>query len=268
MTTLIHLFTSKNMLRHRWKNPVRLLLISGAILIPLLFGCAMLPRRLLFHPTRLNADSPELTEWPGDDGRPLGYARVVSNPRNVWLLLHGNAGQACDRSYALNSFSAEDSVYIMEYPGYGLREGAPSKSSFNQAAVEAYHNLRRAFPGRPVCVAGESIGSGPACALALESPPPDKIALVVPFDRLDRVAARHVPFLPVRLLLLGNNWDNIRSLRLYPGPVDIFAAREDSIIPAEHAEALAQANPSAKLHVIDGGHNDWPLQREVRFRHP
>ena len=49
---------------------------------------------------------------------------------------------------------------------------------------------------------GESLGSGPACALAAREP--QRVAgvcLVTPFARLADVAAHHYPFLPVRWLL-------------------------------------------------------------------
>ena len=82
------------------------------------------------------------------------------------------------------------------------------------------------------------------------------------------MAAGHAPYLPAGLLLMGSNWDNARSLRDYRGPVEIFAAREDTIIPARHAGALGSAKLGVKLHLIGGGHNDWPLQGEVKFRNP
>jgi pimeloyl-ACP methyl ester carboxylesterase len=111
---------------------------------------------------------------------------------------------------------------------------------------------------------GESIGSGPACALAGEKTLPDKIVLVVPFDKLANVAAQHFPWLPVRLLL-RDNWDNVESLKHYPGPIEIFGAMDDTIIPIEHAKALASQIPSARFIEIPGGHNDWSQQHQVKI---
>ena len=144
----------------------------------------------------------------------------------------------------------------MEYPGYGRRKGTPSNTSFDAAAAEAYGYLRKAFPSTPICVVGESIGSGPACMLATQPQPPDKIVLVVPFDTLKSVASEHFPILPVDLIL-GASWDNIRSLRNYKRPVEVFGAVHDTIIPMAHAKKLAESIPSAIFHSIDGGHNDW-----------
>src|SRR4030095_2842444 len=100
------------------------------------------------------------------------------------------------------------------------------------------------------------MGAGPSSMLARQSTPPAKIVLIVPFDDLKRVAAEHVPWLPVALLL-GTSWNNVEALADYKGPVDIFAARDDVVIPAHHAEALARAVPQARLRMLPGGHNDW-----------
>src|ERR1700677_1402375 len=109
-------------------------------------------------------------------------------------MAHGNGGQAAGRDYVLRRMSKEDSLYVLEYPGYGSREGSPSMESINQAASEAYRLLRARNPNTPVCVLGESLGSGPACMLAGEKIAPEKIMLVVPFDTLANVAAEHFPF--------------------------------------------------------------------------
>ena len=135
----------------------------------------------------------QLTPWL-DGTRTIGYCQVVPNAKTVWLMTHGNAGQAADRDYVLCRMSDEDSLYVLEYPGYGARPGSPGLKSMNEAAAEAYRLLRSQNPQTPVCVIGESIGSGPACSLAREKTPPDKIVLVVPFDSLASVAAERFFF--------------------------------------------------------------------------
>ena len=225
----------------------------------------VLQRKLLYYPSH-HRDSNGLSQWR-HDGRLIGYAREVPSPANVWLLLHGNGGQASDRVYALPCFSSRDAVFILEYPGYGERPGSPSMAAFNAAAREGYQALRSRFPKTPVCVVSESIGSGPASMLAAQPQPPDKIVLISPFDILHRVAAHHFPFLPARLFL-WDNWNNIEALKEYRGPLQIFAARDDSIIPMAHAKALADSKPSASFHLIEGDHNEWATPGRVVIRNP
>jgi uncharacterized protein len=245
------------------KSITALFLLSIALLG--LVGCSSIERKLLFFPTHHPHDN-NLTPWVSN-GEVIGYSRNVESPKNVWLMLHGNGGQASDRLYAMPNFSDEDSVYILEYPGYGSRGGVPSKESFNRAAREAYLFLRETYPHIPVCIASESIGSGPASFLAGLSQPPDKFVLIVPFDRLSSVAEDHFPSILVRLML-KSNWDNIASFSNYKGPVEIFGAESDTIIPVKHAKALANAIPGSKLTIISGGHNDWPDEGRVKIRNP
>ncbi|MFA5265516.1 MAG: hypothetical protein WC378_16985, partial [Opitutaceae bacterium] len=138
-----------------------ILSVVAAVGIVLLVLCrSSIERSLLFYPSHRPGDN-GLAPWIGD-GEIIGYCRKIGSPKNVWLMLHGNGGQASDRAYAFQSFSLEDSVFILEYPGYGGREGVLSKETFNRAAKEAYLLLRKEYPKIPVCVVGESLGSGPA----------------------------------------------------------------------------------------------------------
>ena len=238
-----------------------LLLVCLAPLV--LSGAAC--RQLLYFPTHHSRDN-GLSEWRYQ-GETIGFMRPVENPGNVWLMTHGNGGQASDRAYAIPSFSRDDAVYILEYPGYGQRRGSPSRDAFDRAAKQAYLLLRKMYPTTPVCVVGESIGSGPASYLATVQPPPDKIVLVVPFDKLHRVGQYHYPFLPVRLLL-SDDWDNVAALKGYRGKVEIFGASHDEVIPIPFARALAESRPATVFHEIDGGHNDWATPGRVRIRNP
>jgi uncharacterized protein len=238
---------------------VAILFALYLVLVTVVYFCQ---RSMLFFPTHA-ARSTRLAPWL-DGKRPIGYCRGVPNAHTIWLMMHGNAGQAADRDYVLSRMSEQDSLYVLEYPGYGLREGKPSLQSMNQAASEAYHLLRSLNPSTPVCVLGESIGSGPACALAQEKVAPDKIVLVVPFDSLASVASAQFPFLPVRLML-RDAWDNVQTLRNYAGPVDIFGATGDTIIPVEHAKTLASQIPGARFIAISGGHNGWSLNNQVKI---
>lgn len=181
-------------------------------------------------------------------------------------MTHGNGGQADGRAYVLPRMAHTDSLYVLEYPGYGLRAGQPSKETMNAAALSGYEALRKTFPDTPVGVIGESIGSGPASYLASLAHPPDKLVLIVPFDSLANVAFEHMPFLPVRLLL-RDDWDNIAALKSYSVPVEIYGAIHDEIIGYDHARNLAAHLRTAKLIGIQGGHNDWSQSDQVRIEH-
>jgi hypothetical protein len=56
-------------------------------------ACALLffvQRSLLYFPSH-HASLGRLKLW-APEGEAIGYCREVSNPQNVWLMMHGNAG--------------------------------------------------------------------------------------------------------------------------------------------------------------------------------
>jgi pimeloyl-ACP methyl ester carboxylesterase len=253
----------QNMVR---KKTFTLGLFLIAVVLFLTLGCSScIQRKLLYFPSH-RPDKNGLAPW-SNNREIIGYSRIVESPVNVWLMIHGNAGQASDRAYALPCISSDDSVFILEYPGYGLRKGVPSRKVFNLAAREAYLLLRETYPKVPVCVVAESLGSGPACTLAALTPPPDKFVLIVPFEKLSLVARDHFPAFIVSLLL-RDEWDNVEALSHYKGPVDIFGMDADTVIPVVHAKALAAAVPPAKFTLVPGGHNEWSESGRVSIRNP
>jgi pimeloyl-ACP methyl ester carboxylesterase len=238
---------------------VTLMCAAGAMM-----GCQALQRKFLFYPSHDTAES-GFTPWL-HAGKVIGYSRPVRDPETIWLMLHGNGGQAAGRAYALPAFSGRDSLFVLEYPGYGARAGTPSRRSFDAAALAGYEQLRAQFPGKHVAVFGESLGSGPAAMLSRATPAPDKIVFVVPFDNLKSVAVEHFPRLLVDLVLAGS-WDNVAAMSGYRGPVEVFGADHDEVIAVSHARALAASIPQAKFHLIPGGHG-WALQPGVEVRFP
>jgi uncharacterized protein len=230
----------------------------------LALGIAIGQRTFIYFPSH-RSTGPEWTPWTAADGTLHGYARPGEQPRAVWLMLHGNAGQASDRGYAARLVDAADAFYVLEYPGYGQRPGKPSRTTIDRAAAEGYADLRRRHPGVPIKVLGESLGSGPASSLARQTVPPEAIVLVVPFDSFPRLAGQHMPFLPARWLL-RDRWENAESLHGYRGALLVYGSQDDTTIPPEHARRLAAAVPHARLVLLPGGHNDWSSQPELRLK--
>lgn len=239
------------------KHPIlkRILVFCVVTYLSIIVVVVMFQRRMIFFPSQEQSRTPYVS-WE-ESGTRIGWKNVVESPKHIWLFLHGNKGNVLTRDYILGCIPKEDSLFAMEYPGYGIREGSPSKQSIDMAADEAFSALREKYHGIPIVVVGESIGSGPACHLAKHANPPEKIILAVPFDNLASVAQDRLPLVPAKLVLV-DKWDNVESLRGYKGKLEIYAAEDDKVIAVRHARRLYKMYPDATYHEIkDVQHKLW-----------
>ena len=252
---------------------LRLVRVCALVYIGVCVLVAGCQNKMLYFPTRQTeaaaleraADS-RLAPWRDAHGELIGWKRPASHASARLLVFHGNAGCASDRAYYADAFAALDGgraweVCIMEYPGYGSRDGSPGKNSFISAGHAAVENLF-ATDSRPVFLLGESIGSGTAAALA--GAMPEKIAgavMMIPFARLEEVAKEKFPWLPVSLLL-RDKFDNIAALATFHGPVVFVIAENDEVIGAAQGRKLNAAYAGLKkLIVLPGAtHNNFPTE--------
>lgn len=229
-------------------------------------GCAV-QRRLIYFPIQLDMQTAEnialyggLEAWRNTNGELVGWrekAGAQTGDRPRLLVMHGNAGHALNRRHYIDLLGEAWEIVLLEYPGYGVREGKPTESALRKAATEALDLLRLEDPGLPVYLLGESLGSGVACGLAAERP--DQVAgliLITPFSSLSDVAAEHFPFLPVRFIM-RDRYDNVHSLQTYDGPVFVLLAGNDEVVPTRYGEKLYASYHGTKDKVVvaGAGHN-------------
>jgi uncharacterized protein len=240
-------------------------LVAAALLAYVLFAMATcsLQRSMIFFPSRAPAAELDalatlsgFVRWTAPDGTPIGWKTSGDPPSQTAILFHGNAGHALHRAGLVGRLieaSPGLAVHILEYPGYGDRDGSPSEASLTAAAIEAIE----AVHGRPLLV-GESIGTGVACLAA--SAAPEKIAgllLITPFDSLVSVAQHHYPWFPVRWIMT-DRFDSAKALKNFPGPAAFVIAEHDEITPPESGQKLHDTYQGKKrLLVVKGArHND------------
>ena len=167
---------------------------------------------------------------------------------NAW-----NAGTAADY---LHRLYPEADVVAFHFRGYAPSTGAPSAAALKSDALLIHDELARRFPGRPIVAVGFSIGSGAAAYLGSRRELAGLI-LVTPFDALEKVAAAHYPWLPVRFLF-RHPMPAAEWLRGSEVPTAILAAERDTLIPPARTDALRKAVPNLVFdRTIPGaGHND------------
>lgn len=197
--------------------------------------------QMIFHPTRQPkavyddaATVQKFAPWLNARGEQIGWHSVGGGSQNALLICNGNGGDALHRTYYRDYCQAGGSgwtTFLLEYPGYGSREGSPSEKACVEAAVEAIDTLSLT-PGRKIWVIGESLGSGVASAAVSQRPGKiSGLVLVTPFDSLTGAASHHYPWLPVGLLLRPR-FDSRQNLKAYPGPVAFLLGEKDRTVPA------------------------------------
>jgi pimeloyl-ACP methyl ester carboxylesterase len=241
------------------------------VLIPIIIAYVLLclvvllfQRWLLFIPTRIPAGiirqvaaEGGFLPWTNSDGLIIGWRiPAQGDTQGSVLIVHGNAGCAATRDYLARPIHEAEpvDVYVLEYPGYGAREGSPSKKSMDAAADEAFQLLPANLPRYLV---SESIGTGVAGDLAADHPEAIAgMALMVPYHDLASVAQKRFWFLPAYFFLL-DRFNPAQSLKNYHGPINFLVAGADEIIGPESGRRLFEEYGGPKnLEVIPGAHHN------------
>lgn len=230
----------------------------------LICGCAW-QRKLLYFPTTISAGDVAqasarsgLEPWRNATGEIIGWKLAASSASTgSVLVVHGNGGCALQRDYIaqpIHDAVAVD-VFILEFPGYGMRAGSPSLKSFLAAGEEAFTLLPKE---KPIYLVSESLGTGVAAHLAKAHP--NEIAgmvMFVPYDSLPSLAQSKMPVL-LPYFFLVDRFEPAVWLREFRGPIKFVLAERDEVIPKKFGQRLADsyAGPKALQLFPDAGHDD------------
>lgn len=250
----------------------RIVRVSAAFALLYLLLCAAVcawQRRLLYFPTVQDpraanemAARDGFQPWRNIAGDIIGWKLpATGSPTGSVLIVHGNAGCALNRDYLARPIheAASRDVYVLEYPGYGVRAGSPSMKSILAAGEEAFALLPHHMP---IHVVSESLGTGVAAYLAkMHTNQVAGLMLFAPYNKLASVGQRQMPFLPV-WLLLRDRFNPEEWLKDYREPVVMVIAGADQVIPPEFGRRLYDSYGGPKrLQVVPGaGHNDVTTQ--------
>jgi pimeloyl-ACP methyl ester carboxylesterase len=186
-----------------------------------------------------------------------GVKFIAKDPRHIFLMMHGNGGQADNRGYFFKVLPQDSSLYVFEYPGYGQRKGAITQGSINAAALKAYDSLKSEFPNIPTTIVGESVGTGAASYVASQRAAKD-LVLVTPYHDLPSLAQEKISLFPT-YWLCAYRWNIAELLKDFKGRITIIGASNDEVIPLHHAKKLAHDLPSARFEIVNGGHNSYDM---------
>lgn len=212
------------------------------------------PKGLEFEDIRFtSADNTRLHGW---------YLPHQGSVRSI-VYCHGNGEHVADNvnlvKFLRDRLNA--SVFIFDYRGYGLSEGVPHEAGVVADGLAAQRWLadREGIECKEIVVMGRSIGGAVAIAMAAEQGA-HSLVLESTFAKMTDAAARHYPWLPVRILM-KNRYDSLARVSKYEGPVFQSHGTIDQIVPIADGRRLFEAIPSPNkvfLEIPHRGHNDNP----------
>lgn len=196
----------------------------------------------------------------------------LSSPRNLWIVCGGNGTVALDWSEWLARHAPrQDAWLLVDFPGYGDCEGAPSPARIRESLAMGIPAACRLLgwpePPDPARLRffGHSLG-GAACLIGSKEFRIQRGVLIAPFTSTMEMS-RVVTGLPLGWLVI-HRFDNTARLselaRRGNGAVIILHGSDDEVIPVSMSRELASRNKGVVVlrEIPDGRHNT------VQSQHP
>ena len=238
------------------KVVIRSLIRMSLLVVALVevLGCCCI-NSLMFQPQRSSYDA--MTPGYVDIGtNGVKIAAIVYMPkerRKAIIRCHGNAEDAANTLWALKHLTGNGhTVASVDYPGYGLSDGAPDEEGCYRNVHRLYDWLvqEKGFAPADIIVDGFSIGTGPAVELAATRPV-GRLILEAAYLSAPRIVTK-VRILPI------DPFPNLTRIKDVKCPIVFLHGTDDSIVPYGHGKSLYDLAPEPKRFVaVEGAdHND------------
>jgi hypothetical protein len=242
---------------------------GGMVVLALLLGGGVfMIQRSMMYPGTMRGAAPAPPPIPGleqiwlelPEGRVEAWllpAEGDGTPAPVVLFAHGNGELIDDWPVALGRLPELGvALVLVEYPGYGRSEGAPSEGSITRAMRAAYDAVvaRPDVDPERVVLYGRSLGGGAVATLLGERP----VAALILQSTFTSAADMAWDLFKVPGFIVRDTYPTRDALERYAGPTLVIHGRHDEIIPYAHGEALQRAAREAELVTYACGHNDCP----------
>lgn len=234
------------------------------------FGIALFvgQRHLLFenyvygdigNPRQIGFSGMQVVHVHTGDGLTLAAWRKKAYPGCPTIVyFHGNEGDIKSRAFKLEPLlHAGYGVFLVEYRGYGGNPGTPDEKGLYEDSRSSIRFLaEEGLPAAETVFMGESLGTGVAVKMAVESPPA-KLVLLAPYTSITDVARETYWFLPVGLLS-RDRFPSINRIGKVTSSLLIIHGDIDDTVPVGMGRSLLSAAtaPKAGVFLKGAGHDN------------
>ena len=180
------------------------------------------------------------------------------------VFFHGNGELADDGAAFAQSLASHGwSVYLAEYPGYGMSSGAGGPSE--RAIYDAAEAIVRAVdvPNDHLILMGFSLGTGVATEMAARGHG-RALVLLAPYTSIPAVAQRHVPLFPMGLLM-RDRFDTLAKAPSIALPAFVAHGDRDEVVPFDMGETVAHAFPRGRFEAVSGATHMTLFEKDERL---
>ena len=259
-------------------NARNITIMISIFLLAIIIGILIMQRYVFFYPwhdkdsyntLKTNTSFQEITIE--SNGQKLnGWLKYNTDKNKKSPLLIFFGGNMQNSSNAMLYFESSNkynyfenyNVMMIDYPGYGLSKGGPSKDSLLKAGLNIYDYAKNQnyVDKNNITVLGYSIGSGVATYVASERNVSGLI-LIAPYDELISVynSNFNIFYGPLRLLARYNFTSNNYAKNVKVPPL-VITSYDDEVINYKFAEKLVKNfNKTYKFTTLDHqiSHNSY-----------
>jgi len=183
-----------------------------------------------------------------------GWLYESEESDKILVYFHGNAGNIGNRLARLKQLERMGySIFIYDYPGYGLSKGYATEKSLYDSAKVVIEYILSFKDKKNLILYGESIG----CAVATHVADAYDIQTLILQSGFLSMKEMGKDILHPNLhglLLFVNEFDTASIMARYNGRCLVMHSKDDEIIPYRHADELR--NKVERIYDIHGSHND------------